>query len=327
LASGTPQGSFDLYYDGGIALRTRVNGIEVVDPEGDDPYLMWYGDSNDRKGYMAWVNGAFNFYGGAVGSEKKMMGGTPTGSLDLYYNGTRCLRSTQYGATLYNTNVPSLGLYSTTQAAVIGWCWADDSPAKTVVQHDQNSSYIELQCKASTNTRSLLWNPGNTGLYPDLDDQYDCGISGNRWDDIWATNNVINTSDERKKTTISGSDLGLDFINELNPVSYKLKDYDWQHEITTHSGTFTTDSGTKTHHRRHYGLIAQDVEATLSGIGKDTEDFAGFIRDEETDFYGIRYNEFIAPMIKAIQELKAINDAQAATISGLEARIEALEGA
>ena len=35
--------------------------------------------------------------------------------------------------------------------------------------------------------------------------------------------------------------------------------------------------------------------------------------------YGLRYNEFIAPLIKAIQELSAKNDA-------LESRIAALEG-
>jgi len=148
-------------------------------------------------------------------------------------------------------------------------------------------------------------------------------------DDIYATNGTIQTSDERAKTVISGTDLGLDFINDLNPVSYMFKDYDYEQEQPTYSGTeFTgneTVSGTKTHHRTHYGLIAQDVETTLSGIGKDTEDFAGFIHSEDSDKYSLRYNEFIAPMIKAIQELSAINTAQAATISGLEARIEALE--
>ena len=36
--------------------------------------------------------------------------------------------------------------------------------------------------------------------------------------------------------------------------------------------------------------------------------------------YGLRYSEFISPMIKAIQELKADNDA-------LRARIETLENA
>ena len=36
----------------------------------------------------------------------------------------------------------------------------------------------------------------------------------------------------------------------------------------------------------------------------DSNDFAAFIHDKETDTYALRYTEFIAPMIKAIQELK-----------------------
>jgi len=42
----------------------------------------------------------------------------------------------------------------------------------------------------------------------------------------------------------------------------------------------------------------------------------GFVKKD--DFYGIRPSEFIAPMIKAIQELSIKNDT-------LEARIAALE--
>ena len=108
-------------------------------------------------------------------------------------------------------------------------------------------------------------------------------------------------SDEQDKTAISGSDLGLDFIDRLNPVSYRWND------------------GSRT----HYGLIAQQLEAVISEVGKSNTDFAGIIKNdsniEDREYtYGIRYQELIAPMIKAIQELSAENAA-------LTARIEALE--
>ena len=55
-------------------------------------------------------------------------------------------------------------------------------------------------------------------------------------------------------------------------------------------------------------------------------DFGGFLKDEVDDEgnpmtpkYGLRYGEFISPMIKAIQELSAENTA-------LKARVAALEG-
>jgi hypothetical protein len=143
----------------------------------------------------------------------------------------------------------------------------------------------------------------NTGA--DRDNAMDLGYSSVRFDDIYATNGTIQTSDQNEKNTITDSDLGLDFVNRLTPKSYIFNG--------------------KT--RTHYGLIAQEVETVLSDISKTSTDFAGFIKSdisEEQDGseyrYGLRYNEFIAPMIKAIQELKADNDA-------LRARIETLENA
>ena len=77
-------------------------------------------------------------------------------------------------------------------------------------------------------------------------------------------------------------------------------------------------SGSKTYNRTHYGLIAQEVKATLSGINKSTEEFAGYVYDEGADIFAIRYHEFMAPMMKAIQQLSDKMD-------DLTTRIEALE--
>ena len=131
---------------------------------------------------------------------------------------------------------------------------------------------------------------GTKRFRPGVDNSFDLGDSSRRWDDLWATNPAIQTSDRNEKNTIKETDLGLDFINKLKPVSYI-----WNNKTRT-----------------HYGLIAQDVQEVLKDISKDTKDFAGFIKadiSEEKDnskhSYGLRYNEFISPMIKAIQELKA----------------------
>ena len=153
-------------------------------------------------------------------------------------------------------------------------------------------------------------------IRPMSDNLYDLGSSSVRWDDIFATNGTIQTSDKTKKNTIVDSDLGLSFINKLKPVSYKFND------------------GTRT----HYGLIAQDIETLLSDISKATTNFAGFIKTDHPDEYyeeaepnipdgkkegdlksaahteyGLRYTEFISPLIKAVQEL-------AAKVEALEAK-------
>jgi len=118
----------------------------------------------------------------------------------------------------------------------------------------------------------------NGAIIPTTTNKFSLGLSGNKWSIIYAQNGTINTSDENEKENIVTSDLGLDFINALNPVSYK----------------FTNDS------RTHYGLGAQSVEATLKSFEKDSMDFGGLITGST---YGLGYHEFISPMIKAIQEL------------------------
>jgi len=131
-----------------------------------------------------------------------------------------------------------------------------------------------------------------TGQFgPLIHDDLDLGSSNFKFDNIFATNGTISTSDQNLKNTIATSDLGLDFINRLNPVSYKFNG--------------------KT--RTHYGLIAQEIETVLGAISKPATGFGGFCKDEkdedgvdlETPLYGLRYIEFIAPIIKALQELSA----------------------
>jgi hypothetical protein len=70
--------------------------------------------------------------------------------------------------------------------------------------------------------------------------------------------------------------------------------------------------------RTHYGLIAQDVKQTLDEIGIPTKDFAGYVAGdvENDEVLGLRYEEFISPMIKAIQELSQKVNNLEAQISG-----------
>lgn len=173
---------------------------------------------------------------------------------------------------------------------------------------------------------------------PGVDNNQDLGTSSYRWDDIYATNATIQTSDRRMKKDINPLELGLDFINTLAPVEYKWADLTvsgtTKHGMLDDDKTIPNDDFVQTTHfnRKHFGLIAQDVELAIDEYGLTTKDFAGFIYDEKTDRYGLRYNEFIAPMIKAIQELSAKNKELKHNLSDLETqhllllkRIEALE--
>lgn len=73
--------------------------------------------------------------------------------------------------------------------------------------------------------------------------------------------------------------------------------------------------------RTHYGLLAQDVKAAVEALGAG--DFAGWVMDDPTDpdsRQGLRYDQFIAPLIKAVQEQQAL-------ITRLQERVAALEPA
>jgi len=147
---------------------------------------------------------------------------------------------------------------------------------------------------------AVLTLDGNGNVKPSTDDSFDLGSSAKRWDDIYATNGTIQTSDERNKEEVEITDLGLVFINSLTPVAYKFKNYTQTIISENENGDEVTEEIEKTFTRKHQGLLAQQVEEVLNG-----KDFAGLIYDEESDRYGLRYTEFVAPLIKAVQELTA----------------------
>jgi hypothetical protein len=168
-------------------------------------------------------------------------------------------------------------------------------------------------------------------LAPTTDNACTLGASGLRWASVWAANGTIQTSDERAKKEIEDAPLGLDFINALRPVAYKFKvgsnkvirqvyrDADGNEVAANEEGSIPSEIITEeiAGQRVHYGLIAQEVKSALpEGV-----DFGGWILTDKNDpdsEQGLRYEEFISPLIKAVKELSEKNEA-------LEARILALE--
>lgn len=154
-------------------------------------------------------------------------------------------------------------------------------------------------------------------LYPGTDNAVGCGASGKRWTAVWAANGTIQTSDPRTKTDIEDSALGLDFINKLRPVSYKFKvggnrvveekvikeaEYDAEGNMLRAKITekvVEPVAGKRT----HYGLLTTNVKDAVGDL-----DFGGYIKTDMADpdsEEALRYDEFIAPLVKAVQELSA----------------------
>jgi hypothetical protein len=109
-----------------------------------------------------------------------------------------------------------------------------------------------------------------------------------------------NLSDIRKKKDITDITLGLDFINSLRPVAFRLIE-----------GNDRVD----------FGFIAQDIEAIL---GTDDYNILG-IGGEPERTLSLRYTDFIAPMVKAIQEQEVHIHDQQEQIEDQQAYIKTLE--
>jgi hypothetical protein len=76
---------------------------------------------------------------------------------------------------------------------------------------------------------------------------------------------------------------------------------------------------------KQLGVIAQELEQVFPAMVEEATDKDEEGNHLETTTKSVKYSVFVPMLIKAMQELKAINDTQAETINALTARIVALE--
>ena len=112
------------------------------------------------------------------------------------------------------------------------------------------------------------------------------------------------TSDKRLKSDITKSKLGLDFIKTLNPVSY-IRNNDESN-------------------RTEYGFLAQEIEDALLKAGASN---SGIITKDDDGMYSVRYNDFIAPLVKSVQEQQSIIESQQSLIEKQNSNIGLLQKA
>lgn len=202
---------------------------------------------------------------------------------------------------------------------------------------------------------------GGYGIYshwsPRTDNTYDLGgwqlaSTGiqitRRWRQIYSNNSTIVTSDARLKTNVSDSELGLNFIKKLRPVTYKwieggkdpvLVDKEVKHYgrdgieiekidvVKTQKISGKDEDGNDIYEtisvpgkRRHAGFLAQEVRQVLDEL--EVEDFGGWVSDNVEDpdaIQSLRYEQFVAPLTKAVQELSDM-------VESLQQEINTLKG-
>ena len=146
----------------------------------------------------------------------------------------------------------------------------------------------------------ILVAPGGTfpcnGTGVPTDDTYDLGGASYRWDDVYATNGTIQTSDANEKQDVAE----LDEAERRVAVAAKslLRKFRWKDSVA--------EKGDDA--RIHFGIIAQDLKAAFEAEGLDAGRYAMFIHstwtDEETgeerSRMGVRYSELLAFIIAAL---------------------------
>jgi trimeric autotransporter adhesin len=139
-----------------------------------------------------------------------------------------------------------------------------------------------------------------------------CSASGQAFFGNAATNSIggyagwSTFSDGRIKQDISENVKGLDFILKLRPVTYRLDmaaiDRRKAARNLVKAGTFSP-SRADNDARVITGFVAQEVEKASRESGYD---FGGIEKPKnERDLYTLRYGDFVAPLVKSLQELNA----------------------
>ena len=142
------------------------------------------------------------------------------------------------------------------------------------------------------------------------DNAIDLGFASSRFDDIFATNSTINTSDENEKQDIAS--LTSAEITAAKAISKLFKTFKWKDKVAAKGDAART----------HTGVIAQQVQKAMSDVGLDATKYAFWCSntwtnddgDEQTRM-GVRYPELLAFVGAATEQ----------RLADIENRLAALE--
>lgn len=127
-------------------------------------------------------------------------------------------------------------------------------------------------------------------------------------------------SDERVKNNIQENVPGLSFIKALRPVTYHYN-IAKENELLGVQNTDAKEAGSSDIEKINFtGLIAQEVDKAAKKIGYD---FSGI--DKTGPIMGLRYNDFIVPVIKSLQELSEENEMLKKNNASMQQQIDELK--
>jgi hypothetical protein len=137
-------------------------------------------------------------------------------------------------------------------------------------------------------------------------------LGDNNISDFFCADTSISSSDKRDKTDIENFNVGLEWIEKLQPVTYRWDRRTWYGD---ENNAFGTPDGSKKRDRLHLGFLAQDVlEVEKSfGYAEKRDDMLTVNLTEDGMSYGMKYERLVTVLVNAVKELstkvKALEEA------------------
>ncbi len=159
------------------------------------------------------------------------------------------------------------GIYSRWKSGgTMNWCGIDFIDARTSSSGGHRSR-IEFRTRNGGSGDRSVGTVNHVGtIHPSTDNVSDLGASSVRWDDIYATNSTIQTSDENEKQQIAA--LTDAEMTAAKAISKLFKTFKWNSAVEAKGDAART----------HTGVIAQQVEQAMTDAGLDADDYAFFVR-------------------------------------------------
>lgn len=289
-------------YSNTTGYRNTANGSEAL-------YFISDGGENTAVGYQAMLSSISAYYNTVIGAyalKSNTTGSynTANGNFALYENTTGS-NNTANGYNTLNSNTTGSGNTAIGNGALFANTTGANNTAVGQIANVlsgalNNATAIGYQANADASNKVRI---GNT-LVTSIGGQVG-----------WTT-----FSDGRYKQNVQEDVPGISFINKLHPVTYTvdIENLDKNYYKINPEKSMAVNTPC-----RHTGFIAQEVESSAASHGFA---FSGVDKPQNPGgLYGLRYAEFVVPLVKAVQEQQQIIEKQQKQIDELKKRLEAVE--
>ena len=315
--ANTAVGAYSLYQNTGGYYCTSVGHSAL--------YTSSTGDYNTALGANALHNNEYGASNTAVGANALY-------SNNVGYDNTAVGEKSLYNATtsIYNSALGYKAAYYTTtggsNVAVGFWSLYNNTTGSQNVgignealAYNYTGTY-NVAVGSFSGTSTTFNNTVSLGNHGYLNGGNNQSFLGNL-STIWNGGNVgwSTYSDARVKTDIEEDVKGLDFITRLRPVTYH-RDIDIQAQLTGNVPVERTENSHDIEQIKFSGFLAQEVAQAAQSSGYE---FSGItFPGNDHELYTLRYETFVVPLVKAVQEQQAIIDELKSKLAAVEKYIE-----